>query len=300
MKIAKSQSVVRKLATGITAGLLLGTALAQTPSARLEFEVASIKPAEGLIAGRPASGGTQVDGAQVHLNGYMLRSLITMAYNLKWYQVIGPDWLTLRFQIDAKLPAGAARSQVPEMVQSLLADRFQMKFHNQPKELPVYGLMVSAGGTKLQDQAHSDDPPDPNGATESKGYGGPGRMGAANSDGSSYSLENNKLECLKYTMTRLAGLLSTVMDRPVIDMTGLKGRYDFSFPVSADDLHSMIRRAFVGGGGSVSPEALRELDEQDFPTLHAGLNSFGLKLEPHKSSVPVLVVDSILKSPTGN
>lgn len=283
----------------ILAGVVLGTAVGQIPPTRLEFEVASVKSAEGLVAGRAATGGMRVDGAQVHWDGSLLKSLIALAYNLKLYQVIGPDWLDLRFHIDAKLPAGTDRRQIPEMVQSLLADRFQMKFHNQSKEFLVYAL-VAASGTKLLDQGSPEEPPNPNGASETAGYGGPGGMGARSSDGSFYSLENNKFEGRKLTMGRMASILSACLDRPVVDMTELHGRYDLSFPITEEDLHGMIRRGFVNGGGSVSPEALRDLDSMDLASLHAGLNSFGLKLEGRKSPLPVLVVDSILKSPTEN
>ena len=78
----------------ILAGVVLGTAVGQIPPTRLEFEVASVRPAEGLVAGRAASGGMRVDGAQVHLNSYLLKSLIAMAYNLKLYQAIHPDVLS--------------------------------------------------------------------------------------------------------------------------------------------------------------------------------------------------------------
>jgi uncharacterized protein (TIGR03435 family) len=145
----------------IPAGLVLGTVVAQTSPARLEFEVVSLKPAEGLIAGQSASGGVRLDGSQAHLGRYPLKSLIAMAYNVKSYQVIGPDWLELRFDIDAKLPAGTNRSQVPEMVQSLLADRFQMKFHNQSKELPVYALFAAEAGGRLKDLTGPGDAPNP-------------------------------------------------------------------------------------------------------------------------------------------
>jgi uncharacterized protein (TIGR03435 family) len=284
----------------ILGGVVLGTALGQTLPKRLEFEVASVKPAEGLVAGRAASGGMRVDGAQVHLNSYMLKSLIAMAYNLKLYQVNGPIWLELRFHVDATLPAGTDRRQVPEMVQSMLADRFQLKFHNQSKEFPVYALVVAAGVTKLQDQGSPEEPSDPKGAREASGYGGPGGMGGNYSDGASYSLENNRFEGRKLTMARMASLLSGWVDRPVVDLTALQGRYDLSFPVAEEDLHGMIRRAFVTGGGSLSPEALHDLDSMELTSLHAGLRSFGLRLEASKSSLPVLIVDSILKSPTEN
>jgi uncharacterized protein (TIGR03435 family) len=164
---------VKTLGKLIAASLVLGAGavIAQTPPARLEFEVASIKPREGLVAGQPVSGGMLVDGAQIHLIHYQLKSFITMAYSLRPYQVIGPDWLQFWFDIDARLPAGSNRNQLPEMMRSLLADRFQMKFHNQSKDFPVYALLVGGGGTKLKDLNLPPDEPDH--PVEATGYGGP-------------------------------------------------------------------------------------------------------------------------------
>lgn len=291
----KNMKIYREI---ILASLVFGTLLAQTSPARLEFEVVSLKPAEGLALGRPASGGVRWDGAQFHLVRYRLKSLITIAYNVKSYQVIGPDWLESFFDVDAKLPAGSKRSQVPEMMQSLLADRFHMKFHNQSKEFPVYALLVAAHGTKLKDLNLP--PDDPEAPAESTGYGGPGRMGANFSDGSKYSLADNKFEGSKMSMYRLASLLSSCLDRPVVDMTGLTGKYDMAFALSEEDFNGMHSRGFLNAGGSLPPDAIRNLDSLDLASLHAGLNSLGLKLEPRKAPLPVLVIDSVLKSPTEN
>jgi uncharacterized protein (TIGR03435 family) len=125
-------------------------------------------------------------------------------------------------------------------------------------------------------------------------------MGANYGHGSLYSLADNKFEGKKLTMARLAGILSVSLDRPVIDMTELTGIYDFSIPVPEEDLRGMISRAFLNGGGVLPPEAIRHLDELDNASLYAGLRSLGLKLEQRKAPLPVLVVDSILKSPTEN
>jgi uncharacterized protein (TIGR03435 family) len=287
--------IYRKL---IPASLVFGAIVAQTPPARLEFEVVSLKPVEGLIAGRPARGGGSVDGAQIHLIGNTLRSLIAVAYNVKFYQVIGPDWLDSRFDVDAKLPAGSKRSQVPEMVQSLLADRFHMKFHNESKEFPVYALLVEARGSDLKDLNLPED--DPDAPVEATGHGGPEGVGVNYSNGSAYSLAENKFDGKKLTMARMASILSCCLDRPVVDMTELKGKYDMTFAVSEEDIHGMMSRGFLNSGGSLSEEAIRNLDGLDYASLHAGLNSLGLKLAPRKAPLPVLVIDFILKTPTGN
>src|SRR4030081_3400752 len=100
-------------------------ALSQT-SPRPEFEVASIRPPAPITA--DVKVGVHIDGAQVSFTYVALKDLIQSAYKLKNYQVVGPDWVgSERFDIAAKLPAGADRDQVPAMLQSLLEDRFKMK-----------------------------------------------------------------------------------------------------------------------------------------------------------------------------
>src|SRR5215813_690699 len=93
---------------------------------RLEFEVASIKPASDQV--QQVAAGLHIDGAQVALNYFSIKDIVGIAYRVKPNQIIGPDWLTgQRFTIAAKLPDGASQDQVPQMLQSLVTERFQMK-----------------------------------------------------------------------------------------------------------------------------------------------------------------------------
>src|SRR5438105_944023 len=131
--------------------LLAAAALAQT--VRPEFEVASIRPSAPFTA--EVKVGVHIDGAQVKFTYLSLKDLIQSAYTLKNYQVVAPDFVgSDRFDIAAKLPAGATREQVPLMLQSMLEDRFKMKFHRDSKEFPVYSLLVAKSGSKLKPSAH--------------------------------------------------------------------------------------------------------------------------------------------------
>jgi uncharacterized protein (TIGR03435 family) len=110
----------------------------QTPPA---FEVASIKPAPPIttIAAQIQSGkihvGMTIDAARVDIGFMSLADLIRVAYRVKPYQISGPDWMREeRFDIVAKLPDGASTDQVPEMLQALLAERFNLKVHRESKE----------------------------------------------------------------------------------------------------------------------------------------------------------------------
>jgi len=293
---------MKVICTLIPAGLVLATAFAQAPPAHLEFEVTSVKSAPPLVAGPGRVNiGMHIDGAQVHFDGFALKDYIRMAYRVKPYQVLGPDWIdSERFQIDAKLPAGATRDQVPEMLQSLLTERFQLKFHRESKDLPVYALEVAAGGSKLKDVSDPAAPIDAKAPVEVEAQGGPGGVGVSLPGGASYTFANDKFVGKKLNMLYLTDTLTRFMDRPVIDMTGLKGQYDVTIPLTEEDYRTMLIRSAVAAGVSLPPQALQLLDNASDASLYAGLNALGLKLEQRKAPLPVLVVDSISKTPTEN
>ncbi len=137
---------IQKIPRAVLIYLLCGLCFSQT---RPEFEVASIKPSPETAA-ELTQAGVHIDGAQVRFASLPLQTYIQMAYRLKSYQVAGPDWLSSqRFDIVAKLPEGSMQSQVPEMLQALLADRFKMKVHRDSREFPVYALEVAKGGARL-------------------------------------------------------------------------------------------------------------------------------------------------------
>ncbi len=119
----------------------------------MEFEVASIKPAvtvPGQIVATPYH--MKVDGARVDIGPAPLDILICYAYGVKAYQVSVPAALNkARFDVLAKIPEGASKQQVPEMLQSLLADRFKLVFHRENREFAIYALVVANGGPKLQE-----------------------------------------------------------------------------------------------------------------------------------------------------
>src|SRR5579862_6004906 len=214
--------MMRAIVTCVLASTL---AFGQT---RLEFEVASIRPAPQQIQG--VNVGLRIDGAQVRGSSLALRDYIVMAYKLKPNQVEGPDWIaSQRFDIAAKLPDGASQEQFRDMLQTLLTDRFQMKVHRETKDLPVYVLSVAKSGLKITEL-----PPDPDAGDADHApisLSGGGRAGGASINlggGSSFSLTQNGFEVKKLAMATFADMLTRFTDRPVVDMTSLKGRYDFT------------------------------------------------------------------------
>jgi uncharacterized protein (TIGR03435 family) len=285
--------------------LLAAAVSAQTQ--RPEFEVASIKPSPDQVPQRIQIG-VHVDGAQVHISYYSLRDYIRTAYRLKDYQIVGPDWLTaVRFDVDAKLPDGATRPQVPEMLQSLLAARFELTSHRGAKDLPIYGLVVASGGSKLQESAADPDnppPADPDKAPRNvtaSANGGARGGGSVNlGNGSYYSIQIDRFEAKKLTMPVFTESISRFLDRPVIDATGLKAAYDFVLPITPQDYRVMMVRAALTMGISLDSDDLRTLDSASDASIHRGLAALGLKLEQRKSPVETLVVDHALRTPTEN
>src|SRR6476659_5055448 len=112
---------------------------AAAPAAAPAFEVAAIKPAPPLDAAKIMAGklhvGMTINAARVDIGNLSLADLIRIAYKIKSYQLTGPDWMPAqRFDMQAKMPEGATKEQVPEMLQTLLADRFKLSIHRDSKE----------------------------------------------------------------------------------------------------------------------------------------------------------------------
>jgi uncharacterized protein (TIGR03435 family) len=282
----------------ILAILLVSSAFAQSP----QFEVASIKPFDPSAQGQ-VLGGLHVDGAQIRAAGLSLRDLLAMAYKIKATLISGPDWTaSARFDISATLPAGSTPAQLPEMVQALLADRFQMKVHKDKKEFPIYALLVAKGGLKMKEvppssDADKDEPKAARGVT-STGVGNGINVNYGN--GISCTFANNRFEAHKLTMAIFAGNLERFADRQIVDMTGLTVPYDFAFDVMPEDYRAMLLRSAVWAGVNLPPEAQKMLDDSSPAALGDALQQIGLKLEARKAPLDVLVIDDALKTPTAN
>jgi uncharacterized protein (TIGR03435 family) len=271
----------------------------QTPGAGPHFEVASVKPSAPI---NPAelNVGIHLDGAMVRCNYLSLRNYLTMAYDLKDYQIVGPEWLNSdHFDIVAKLPEGGAKEgELRGMVASLLADRFKLVFHRETRDLPAYTLIVNKGGLKIKELPP--DPPadadDPNKDKVDVNVTGGGRGGTVVSlgNGSSISYGLNKLDAKKVTFAMLLDSLAKFVDRPIVDMTDLKGKYDFSLEYSVDELRNLVRSS--GGDASRIPD----FGADPTISIFSSLEALGLKLDPRKAPVEVFIIDSAERTPTAN
>jgi uncharacterized protein (TIGR03435 family) len=285
----------------MTRGLIVYVLLSAVTFAQAqpEFEVASIRRSSEQVT--QVNVGLRITGTQVRISFMSIKDYIGMAYSVRPNQISGPDWLAQqRFDIVATIPAGVSPAQVPAMLQALLADRFQMKVHRESKEFPVYALTVAKGGLKIREVPPGPDaaagPPGVNVAATGTGAGVAVNMGG----GSSFALGNNKLEARKMTMTAFADVLTRFVDRPVVDMTGLKGVYDLTLELSPDDYTATLVRSAVNQGVVLPPQALRVLETASADPFSAPLRQVGLALDSRKAPLDVIVVDAALKTPTEN
>lgn len=274
------------------------TSAALAAQALPQFEVASIRPSADQ-GNQAVSVGLSFNASQVRINYMSLKDHIGIAYGVRIDQVTGPDWISrTRFDIAAKLPDGASVEQADEMLQALLAERFQLEVHREKKEFSVYALTTVAGG--LRPVAVAEAPAAPPNAFTVSATGSGGGVSLDMGDGSSFTLANNRLEIKKMPMDGLADVLTRFMDRPVVDATGLKGLYDLTLELTPEDYTAMMIRSAIGAGVQLPPQALRLLDNASPDPLSAPMRKYGLTIEARRMPLDVIVVDSALRTPTDN
>jgi len=257
-------------AIGIGALLILSLgARAQAP----EFEVASIRQSQapGLLENYTPTLNF-APGAIIRLVNLRLRDMIVLAYGVGLRQLGGPDWTTEpdnvdtpRFDVMARVPDDAKKQDIPLMLQKLLADRFKLKLHREPRTKTVYVLSVAKGGHKMTESNNAQN------QGCQRGFG----------PGPEITIE---AECHSVTMEQLAQQIQALAagyfsDGPVVDRTGLKGTFDLK-------LHWIrVQEATAGQSGDTMFEAVQR---------------FGLHLEKQKESVEMFIVDSSEQLPTEN
>jgi uncharacterized protein (TIGR03435 family) len=310
--------------------LAAGCAIAQTPAPPRSFEVATIKAAAPMNPAQMAQGkvhlGVKIDAARVDIGFFSIADLIRTAYEVKPYQVSGPDWITSeRFDILAKMPEGATKEQVPAMLKALLADRFKLAVHKESREHPVYALVAGKNGPKLEpavpDSGAAADAaaakngmnietnegtvsvnrsPDGKGAVINSSKDGGARM-TVGADGIMH------LEMLKTTMPAFADMLSRYVDLPVIDETGLKGEYHVSLDLTLEDMMRMAKLAGIvmpgmgpGGGGPGAVLGDSASSPGASTSVFHAVERLGLKLNPRREPVETIVVDHVERTPTAN
>lgn len=311
--------------------LLTVACCAQQPDSQVTFEVASVKPSAPPEGGRMVMGARggpgSADPIRFTASNFSLSSLISMAYDLKPYELSAPSWLNgERFDIVAKVPPGATREQFRLMLQNLLAERFKLVIHRETKELPIFELVVGKGGPKFKESADQTDtvvqpgalpPPPPSGGPMQMKMGKDGFPEMPAGRTMMMMMPGRaRMTAYKETMQWLATRLSTQAGRPVMDATGLTKKYDFTLEFAPEGSGmgpgGMAPPVGGGGGGGAmvmmaqvpgpgGPAAHSAADHESVPTLATALQEqLGLKLESKKGPVSIVVVDKIEKVPTEN
>ena len=278
--------------TAVLAGVLTFAAAAQPPP---RFEVASIKPSQ-----RPPAGpiGLRIGPSEARFTYVALMAYVAAAYGVRGHEIAGPGWLvTAMFDIVAKMPEGATVNQVPAMLRTLLEERFHIRTHREPRELPVYGLEVSPRGPRLVRLPDEATPPGP--FTSESGPVG-GRKVTTFGDGSSFAIGANRFEATRVTMNGLADLLAPFVDRPIVNLTALEGRYDVALQLTPEDFQALMSRSVAAAGFPASADALRLGDTAAAVAVPDALERVGLRLRARRVLVDMLVVDSIERTPTEN
>jgi len=233
------------------------------------FEVATIKPSNPNTPGKLFT----VRGTNVMTINTTLRDIITMAYDIHAKQIVNaPEWVESdKYDVTGKpdVPGLPSVTQMKTMLQKLMADRFQLKFHREKRELSAYVITVSKTGAKLT--ASQADPNQLPGLF----FNGPGRFNVRNA-----------------TLAEVAQTLQgAVMDRPVVDQTGLTGRYDFTLTWTPDEFQFSGLR-----GPNAPPLPPPPPGTPEAPDLYTAIQQqLGLKLESTKTLVDVIVIDKVEK-----
>lgn len=238
------------------------------------------------------------DAGMLRYNNVSLKDCIRVAYGVKDFQVEGPDWIAdTRFDIVAKLPAGSSHDQIPEMLQTLLADRFKLALHHQTKVHAIYALVVAKGGPHLKPaEVPTGEAAAPAGGS---GRGGQGQGTMTTQVGP----EGVHLKAASQTLAFLGETVSRFTDRPIVDMTGIRGQYDFDLVFSPETMRNMpgpgvTRGPGPAGEGDRKPGADAPADAGG--TIYDAVQRYGLKLEPRKAPMEIVVVDQMEKTPTEN
>jgi uncharacterized protein (TIGR03435 family) len=194
-----------------------------------------------------------------------LKEAIQWAYNLEFYQVEGPAWMaTTRFDIVAKAAGPATDDEMRPMMQTLLGDRFALAFHRQDKEMAGMALLLGKDGSKMKAAAE------------------PGESVFENVPRSPI------IHMRQMTMHEFAALLSEPMQKPVVDLTGLPGAYDFTLDATK----------YVAP--EPAPGQPREREDETYMVLRALQEQLGLRVEARKLTINMLIVDKLEKTPTAN
>ncbi len=241
------------------------------------FEVASVRQAnyapptaEDIRAGRVNLPRTRIDGDRVDITAMPMRVILGTAYGVAGIYIFGEGWLeSVRWDIHAKIPAGAGKEQAPAMLRALLEERFALRAHREVRDLPIYALVEAKGGIKLQEL-----PADtPISSRTDPATGNMEMIGTLEAIGAAGSF---------------AGL-----NAPIENHTGLKGMYKLS--LNPRLVFARIQQLKPGDSVAAGPD-----DSDAADSMSEILAPMGLRLERRKAPKEVVVIDHLNKTPPEN
>jgi uncharacterized protein (TIGR03435 family) len=231
---------------GMVLASVRGISAPQPPG---RFEAASIKPSSPDSTTETR----RYPGGRFTASGITLKGLIQRAWDVKSFQITGgPAWVnSQRYEVNAKAEGDVTSDHLMSLIQSLLAERFQLRIHRETRELPIYSLVVGKSGPKLQTSTATSGP--------------------------TWSKTPGLLTGEKISMEMLAtDLLEAQLDRVVTDHTGIRGEFDVKLTFAPSD--------------SPTPA------NTDGPSLFTAIQEqLGLKLEPARGPVEIIVIDGVEK-----
>jgi uncharacterized protein (TIGR03435 family) len=253
---ARSLSMQRRgFVKGFGVSLLMLASMwsVRSASGQPTFSVATIRPSAADVKFEH-DGKIEVLPDGMHMQDVLLTTCIKWAYGVQDSQISGPSFLQAeRYDIVAKVETPATPDEMKMMLRALLAERFKLRFHRENRELSSYAMVVAKGGHKMHEAA------------------GDGKSSRENTASSTIAKS--------MTMREFADFLSGPVQRPVVDKTGLSGKYDFVLDFT-----------------SYLPADMETMRPNATNILMAALSGeLGLKLEPQKEMVEVMVVDHVEK-----
>jgi uncharacterized protein (TIGR03435 family) len=258
---------------GILICLCSSSLFGQSALQPLSFEVASIRRAEtsdSVVGGRGGAGGARssVTLSQATYWHFDMFNLLIMAFHVKPYQISGPAWLRdVRYDITAKIPAGASRSQVPLMLQKLLQDRFNLTFHKDTRKLHVYALLAAGKHSRLQEVID-----DPTAIVSERVTVGSGHLSSSH-----------------ISMAGLAEKLASFVDLPIVDMSGIEGNFNVTLNWDPEESQP--------GSPQGGDKSLRKNGQDLFMALRQQL---GLQLKVRNEWTDFVIIDHLEKTPIAN
>jgi uncharacterized protein (TIGR03435 family) len=256
------------------------------------FAEAAIKPASVNEAAQQFP----LDGNSIHLPLMSLRSLISLAYKVPGYAIVAPPgYRCQRYDVMARLPSGASHGQIPDMLQTLLRERFQLIAHRENQEQKVFMIEIGEHGLNITSHAPADDAND-GGAI----MAGPPPTQALPGTGAVVADQRIRFSGKQMTIGSLAAKLSSLCGCAILDGTQLQGRYTIEFEVSTLDTRAMSMPDSAFAPDSCEGNESGSEGATPGRSIFEALSKMGLKLEPREVALDVLIVTSATAHPLDN